>query len=145
MFVLSCVTHYVQGVSQSSFWPEDRLLAKLLVHIHSHPELKNNVTMGLLVAVTGLNDGHDVELFLAADGVHLLNCKKEGEIVGQGTGDVKVHLDVLKERNVKIFVSGMSSKARGYDESLLDGYNAEFAMPDTLIKRSLDASSVLCY
>ena len=120
-------------------------MAKLLVHIHSHPELKNNVTMGLLVAVTGLNDGHDVELFLAADGVHLLNCKKEGEIVGQGTGDVKVHLDVLKERNVKIFVSGMSSKARGYDESLLDGYNAEFAMPDTLIKRSLEADSVLCY
>ena len=120
-------------------------MAKLLVHIHSHPELKNNVTMGLLVAVTGLNDGHDVELFLAADGVHLLNCGKEGEIVGQGTGDVKVHLDVLKEGNVKIFVSGMSSKARGYDESLLDGYNAEFAMPDTLIKRSLEADSVLCY
>ena len=120
-------------------------MAKLLVHIHSHPELKNNVTMGLLVAVTGLNDGHDVELFLAADGVHLLNCKKEGEIVGQGTGDVKVHLDVLKERNVRFFVSGMSSNARGYDESLLDGYNAEFAMPDTLIKRSLEADSVLCY
>ena len=120
-------------------------MAKLLVHIHSHPELKNNVTMGLLVAVTGLNDEHDVELFLAADGVHLLNCKKEGEIVGQGTGDVKVHLNVLKESNVKMFVSGMSSKARGYDESLLDGYNAEFAMPDTLIKRSLEADSVLCY
>ena len=120
-------------------------MAKLLVHIHSHPELKNNVTMGLLVAVTGLNEGHDVELFLAADGVHLLNCKNEGEIVGQGTGDVKIHLDVLKKNNVKIFVSGMSSKARGYDESLLDGYNAEFAMPDTLIKRSLDARSVLCY
>ena len=120
-------------------------MAKLLVHIHSHPELKNNVTMGLLVAVTGLNEGHDVELFLAADGVHLLNCKKEGEIVGQGTGDVKVHLNVLKEGNAKIFVSGMFSKARGYDESLLDGYNAEFAMPDTLIKRSLEADSVLCY
>ena len=120
-------------------------MAKLLVHIHSHPDLKNNVTMGLLVAVTGLKEGHDVEIFFAADGVHLLNCKSEDEIVGQGTGDVKVHLDVLKERNVRFFVSGMSSKARGYDESLLDGYNAEFAMPDTLIKRSLEADSVLCY
>ena len=120
-------------------------MAKLLVHIHSHPELKNNVTMGLLVAVTGLSDGHNVEVFLAADGVHLLNCKNEGEIVGQGTGDVKAHLDVLRDNNVKIFVSGMSSKARGYDETLLEGYNAEFAMPDTLIKRSLDADSVLCY
>ena len=77
------------------------------------------------------------EIFFAADGVHLLNCKNEGEIVGQGTGDVKLHLDALTEGNVKMFVSGMSSKAREfYDESLLEGYNAEFAMPDTLIKRS---------
>ena len=77
--------------------------------------------------------------------MHLLNCKNEDEIVGQGTGDVKVHLDALREGNVKMFVSGMSSKARGYDENLLEGYNAEFAMPDTLIKRSIDADSVLCY
>ena len=77
--------------------------------------------------------------------MHLLNCKNEDEIVGQGTGDVKVHLDALIEGNVKMFVSGMSSKARGYDENLLEGYNAEFAMPDTLIKRSIDADSVLCY
>ena len=78
-------------------------MAKLLVHIHSHPEMKNNVTMGLLVAVTGFNEGHEVEIFFAADGVHLLNCKKEGEIVGQGTGDVKTHLDVLRKGNVKIY------------------------------------------
>ena len=58
---------------------------------------------------------------------------------------MKAHLDVLRDNNVKIFVSGMSSKARGYDETLLEGYNAEFAMPDTLIQRSLDADSVLCY
>ena len=77
--------------------------------------------------------------------MHLLNCKNEGEIVGQGTGDVKVHLDDLKDGNIKIFVSGMSSKARGYDENLLKGYNAEFAMPDTLIKRSINADSAQYY
>ena len=63
-------------------------MSKLLVHIYSHPQMKNNVTMGLLVAVTGLREGHDVEIFFSADGVHLLNCKNENEIVGQGTGDV---------------------------------------------------------
>jgi uncharacterized protein len=120
-------------------------MAKLLVHIHSHPEMKNKVTLGLLVAVSGLKEGHQVEIFLAADGVHLLNCKDQGEIVGQGTGDVKLHLDVLKEAETKIFVSGMSAKARGYDDVLLQGYNAEFAMPDVLIKASLAADSVLCY
>ena len=116
-----------------------------MVHIHSHPEMVNKVTLGLLVAVSGLESGHDVKVFLAADGVHLLNCKNEGEIVGQGTGDAKVHLDALKEGNVKIFVSGISAKARGYDEKLLDSYNAEFSMPDVLINSSIEADSVLCY
>ena len=39
----------------------------------------------------------------------------------------------------------MSAKARGYDDTILEGYNAEFAMPDTLIKLSLEADSFLCY
>ena len=39
----------------------------------------------------------------------------------------------------------MSAKARGYDESLLTGYNAEFAMPDVIVNLSLEANSVLCY
>ena len=66
-------------------------------------------------------------------------------MVGQGTGDLKIHLDELKENNIKLYVSGMSAKARGYDESLLNGFNAEFAMPDKLLKLSLDSNSVLCY
>lgn len=52
-----------------------------------------------------------IRWILAADGFHLLNCKDQGEIVGQGTGDVKSHLDVLKEAGIKIFISGMSAKA----------------------------------
>ena len=79
------------------------------------------------------------------DAVHALNCKAEGEIVGEGTGDVKVHLDALAEANIEIMVSGMSAKARGYDQTLLDGFNASFAMPDKLIQHSLEADSVLCY
>ena len=44
-----------------------------------------------------------------------------------------------------IYVSGMSAKSRGYDEKLLDGYSAEFVMPDVLIEESIKADSVLCY
>ena len=62
-------------------------MANLLVHIHSGPELKNKLTLGLLVAKTGVAEGHSVKLFLAADAVHALDCRAEGEIVGQGTGD----------------------------------------------------------
>lgn len=120
-------------------------MANLLIHIHSGPELKNKLTLGLLVAKTGVTEGHNVKLFLAGDAVHALNCRAEGEIAGQGTGDVNLHLRALAEANIEIMVSGMSAKARGYDDSLLAGYNASFAMPDKLIGLALDADTVLCY
>ena len=44
-----------------------------------------------------------------------------------------------------IYVSGMSAKSRGFDEKLLDGYTAEFVMPDVLVEESIKADSVLCY
>ena len=117
----------------------------VLVHIYSGLESKNKVTLGLLVALTAEKNDHKVTLFLAGDGVKILDCKKVGEIVGQGTGDLYEHLQNLKNSKITIYVSGMSAKSRGYDEKLLDGYTAEFAMPDVLIEESIKADSVLCY
>ncbi len=120
-------------------------MSKILIHIHSGLEHKNKITLGLFVALTALKEGHEVKIFLAADGVHLLSVKNEGEIVGEGTGDLKKHLDDLRSNNSEFFVSGMSAKARGYDENLLEGYNANFSMPDKLINLSIECDSVLCY
>ena len=50
-------------------------MAKLLVHIHSSLEMRNKVTLGLLVAVTGVKNGHEVKLFLAADGFIFLTAR----------------------------------------------------------------------
>ena len=117
----------------------------VLVHIYSGLESKNKITLGLLVALTAEKNDHKVTLFLAGDGVNLLSCKKSGEVVGQGTGDLYDHLENLKNSKVSIYVSGLSAKSRGYDEKLLEGYNAEFAMPDVLVDESIKADSVLCY
>jgi len=119
-------------------------MSNFLIHIHSGPDLKNKLTLGLLVAATAIQKGHNVEVFFAADGVHALNSR-EGEVVGEGTGDASLHLKTLNDANVKMFVSGMSAKARGYTENLLVGFNASFAMPDKLIDCSLKADVVLCY
>ena len=116
-----------------------------LVHIYSGLESKNKITLGLLVALTAEKNDHKVTLFLAGDGVKILDCKKAGEIVGQGTGDLYEHLQNLKNSKITIYVSGMSAKSRGYDEKLLDGYTAEFVMPDVLVEESIKADSVLCY
>ncbi len=118
---------------------------RVLVHIYSGLESKNKITLGLLVALTAEKNDHKVTLFLAGDGVQILNCKKAGEIVGQGTGDLYEHLQNLKNSKVTIYVSGMSAKSRGYDEKLLDGYTAEFVMPNVLVEESIKADSVLCY
>ena len=117
----------------------------VLVHIYSGLESKNKVTLGLLVALTAEKNDHKVTLFLAGDGVHLLSCKKAGEIVGQGTGDLYEHLENLKNSKITIYVSGMSAKSRGYDETLLEAYKAEFVMPEILVEESIKADSVLCY
>ena len=117
----------------------------VLVHIYSGLESKNKITLGLLVALTAEKNDHKVTLFLAGDGVKILNCKKAGEIVGQGTGDLYEHLQNLRNSKITIYVSGMSAKSRGYDEKLLDGYTAEFVMPDVLVEESIKADSVLCY
>ena len=116
-----------------------------LVHIYRGLESKNKVTLGLLVALEAEKNDHQVTLFLAGDGVNLLSCKKAGEVVGQGTGDLYDHLENLKNSKVSIYVSGLSAKSRGYDEKLLEGYNAEFAMPDVLVDESIKADSILCY
>ena len=120
-------------------------MSKVLVHIHSDLEFKNKVTLGLTITLSAEKKGHDVTLFLAADGVNILNCKSAGQIVGQGTGDLFEHLENLKNTNVTILVSRKSAEARGYDETLLDGFKAEFAMPDQLIEESIKSDSVLCY
>ena len=117
----------------------------VLVHIYSGLKSKNKITLGLLVALTAEKNDHKVTLFLEGDGVQILNCKKAGEIVGQGTGDLYEHLQNLKSSKITIYVSGMSAKSRGYDEKLLDGYTAEFVMPDVLVEESIKADSVLCY
>jgi len=118
---------------------------KVLVNICSGLKSKNKVTLGLLAALAAENEGHQVTLFLEGNGINILNCKKAGEIVGKGTGDLYEHLENLKKSKVTIYVSGMSAKSRGYDEKLLDGYTAEFVMPDVLVEESIKADSVLCY
>ena len=119
-------------------------MATILVHIHTGPENPTKAALGLLIALTSLREGHDVSLFLAGDAVHLL-APDHQDLEGVGTGCVGDHLQGLAEADVPMRVSGMSAKARGYDDSLLDGQNASFSMPDGLVAMATGADTVLCY
>ena len=119
-------------------------MQKILIHIHTGPDNPTKVALGLIVALTAHKEGHEVRVFLAGDGVHLLS-PDHADVTGQGTGRVGDHLSGLREGDVEFGLSGMSAKARGYDDSLLEGYNANYGMPTKLIAWTAEADKVLCY
>jgi uncharacterized protein len=120
-------------------------MARFLIHIHTGPENPTKAALGFLVAVNALKEGHEVDLFLAGDGVHLLGDEALGSLEGVGTGNLGAHFEAIVDGGGRFYLSGMSAKARGYDDSLLEGRPAEFAMPDVLVRLAAAADATLVY
>ena len=116
-------------------------MAKLLIHITCGPEDPTRAALGFLVGKAAVEDGHEVSLFLAADAVQLLRPAVLDSLVGLGTGSLRESYDALISGGARFFVSGMSSKARGFDP---DGV-AEAAMPNRLVELALEHDRVLTY
>ena len=117
----------------------------VLIHITCGPEHPTKAALGFLVARTALSEGHDVNLFLAGDGVQLMRDAVLDNLLGLGTGELREHFDSIVASGGKFYLSGMSSKARGVSESELTGKSVEMAMPDVLLKLSLAADTTLTY
>jgi len=120
-------------------------MAKILVHIHTGPADPTKSTLGLLVALTAKKKGHEVTVFLAGDGVHLFAPAYRDTVEGLGTGKLADHLAGHAEAGTVFVLSGRSADARGYDETLLEGFDAVFGMPDNLVDIATEADTVLCY
>ena len=116
-------------------------MARLLIQITRGPEDPTRAALGFLVGKAAVEDGHDVSLFLAADAVQLLRPAVLDSLVGLGTGSLRESYDALVSGGARFFVSGMSSKARGFDP---DGV-AEAAMPNRLVELALEHDRVLTY
>ena len=120
-------------------------MASFLIHVTTGPEDATKAALAFLVAAAALKDGHGVKLFIAGDGVSLFRPDVAASLEGRGTGKLATHLQALKDGNASFYLSGMSAKARGLDESILAEFRAEFAMPDVLIRLAAEADKVLCY
>lgn len=120
-------------------------MSDFLIHIHTGPSDPTKATLGCLVAATAARAGHDVRVFLAGDGVRLLDPEVAAVLEGLGTGRLSDHLEEIALHGGRFYLSGKSAKARGYDDSLLDGRPAEFAMPDFLVGLADEAAKILCY
>jgi len=116
-------------------------MARFLVHVVTGPENPTRAALGLLVAKTAVAEGHEVRVFLAGDAVHLARPETASAVHGVGTGSAAEHLDALRAAGVEIFLSGLSSKARGI---AAPGW-AQAVPPEKLVELAAGAETVLTY
>jgi len=120
-------------------------MSRLLVHIATGPENPTRVALGLLVARSALEAGHEVDLFIAGDGVAVLRPETLAAGAGIGTGSLREHVDALIHGGAHFYASGMSSKARGLTVEALDGLAVTMAPPSRLVELAFEADRVLTY
>ncbi|MFQ5998326.1 MAG: DsrE family protein [Candidatus Bathyarchaeia archaeon] len=120
-------------------------MSKILIHITSGTGEPTKTALAFLVAKTAKEEGHDVTMFLAGDAVNLIKDETINSLVGIGTGSLKEHFDFITKQKIPIYLSGMSSKARGISENDLKDKNAQFALPKILVNLTVENDKVLVY
>lgn len=118
---------------------------KILIHITTGPENPTRAALGFLTAKTALEQGYPVTLFLAGDAVQLLRDDVLDNLAGLGTGKLREHYEVIVKKGGKFYLSGMSSKARGLNANDLKDKPAELAMPDVLVRLSVESDRMFVY
>lgn len=120
-------------------------MAKVLVQIVSGPEHATRAALGFLIAQGAVEEGHEVTVFLVADGVQWVNRPVTEAISGLGGGKLSDNLDAIKQGGASFYASKMSLGARGIAEDVAGGLGAEMGTPKILVKLSLEADTVLIY
>lgn len=120
-------------------------MAKILVHVTNGPEQPTRAALAFLVAKTAIDEGHTVSLFLAGDAVQLIRDSVLDNLVGLGTGKLRENYDAIAAGGGRIYLSGMSSKARGVTDEDLSGKPAKFAMPNVLVRLALENDRMFTY
>jgi len=118
---------------------------KILIHLTQGAENPTVAALALLMARTAIEEGHQVTIFLAGDAVPLLRDAALDNVAGIGTGKIRDHYEAISKGGGKFFLSGMSSKARGMQESDLSGKPAEFAPPSYLLRLAIESDRMFVY
>lgn len=120
-------------------------MPNVLVHITHGPEAPTRAALGLLVARAATEEGHDVTVFLAGDAVQLVRPAVLDNLQGLGTGPLRASFDAVLAAGGRLYLSGMSSKARGVTLDELPGVPAEMAQPNMLVRLAFEADRMFTY
>lgn len=116
-------------------------MTRMLFHITTGTENPTRAALGLLVARTAAGAGHEVDVFLAGDGVDWLRPETRAAANGIGTGDIAEHWDALVAAGAGLYGSGMSAKARG----VVSEGDVALSPPDKLVELIDGADKVVVY
>ena len=120
-------------------------MGSLLVHLTHGPEAPTRAALAFLVAKAAVEAGHEVHVFVAGDGVQLLRTATTDAVTGIGTGSLRESLDAVVAGGGRLYVSGMSAKARGITDDDLTDKAAEMAMPGKLVELLFACDRALTY
>lgn len=120
-------------------------MASILINVTHGPEAPTRAALAFLVGRSATEEGHDVSLFLAGDGVALLRDEVLDSLSGLGTGRLRESYDAIVGAGGRFYLSGMSSAARGIAQADLDDKPAELASPQRLVQLTLEHDRVLTY
>ena len=118
---------------------------KFLVHITTGPENPTRAALGFLVARTAIEANHEVNIFLAGDAVQLIREEVLDNLTGLGTGKIREHYEIIIKNGGRFYLSGMSSKSRGVAASDIKDKPAELALPDVLLRLSIESDRMFVY
>ena len=120
-------------------------MGKLLVHIITGVENPSRSVLGFLVSKSAIEDGNEVTIFCAGDGVTSLHDITTKEMQGVGLGTLSDHLEELKLKGANLFASGKSAQARGITKDQLESLGFTPATPNKLVELTFEADRVLIY
>lgn len=120
-------------------------MASILVHLTHGPEHPTRAALAFFVARAAIEEGHKVTMFLAGDAVQLVRDGVLDGLTGLGTGNLREHYTAVAGSGAKIYLSGLSSKARGLDPDAVKGKPVEMATPNVLVKLALENDRMFTY
>ena len=112
-------------------------MVKILIQITHGPENPTRAALGFHVAKAAIEEGHEVTMFLAGPGVHLMRKGVIDHMRGLGTANLREVYDVIIANGTKFYL-GTSSKTGSLTEAELEGKNYEFATPKQLVQLAIE-------
>ncbi|MBP2235275.1 putative peroxiredoxin [Sinorhizobium kostiense] len=121
-------------------------MAKILVHVTVGPNDPNRAALAFFVARAVIEEGHQLVLFVAGDGVHLLTSASAASVEGLGTGKLSDHFEAINaSATAEIYFSGMSAKARNIAPDEIVLRSATPGMPNKLVQLIAESDKVISY